>query len=1444
MLFVPAARAALDQTIVTLTMTNAPVPGDTLTVNGSVRTWTNTVVTASTQILTNSNIGLATTNLWRHITTYNFGPTIRMTWMATNSVRWISNPGVTLDVGVTGAWATLTTNFTQTTEQYPIIVPAISAYTLNTVRTNLLSLLLTDLDRYPSNSFSSTATAMTNFFNLSNAQTGGNKTITNSSFYGTAFPRRNVSSLANGANSGINFGVESYIKLVPGPTDPFSIDGIIHNGRNGRFIIIENATGEDLLIANESISEATPDNRILTGTGSAVTTIGNAVFGLIYDTDALRWKLVFVSDSIAGTSGLPEIETIAALKARNVLNPITTVYVRGYSSLNDGGQGIFVYDATSVDSDDGGIVFTPTTGGGKWKRAVDGRTYFASWWGPTRTNSTLQSAINYVSTSGGGTVVVGGGNWIVKSDDTNRVTMRSNVTLTTDADGQIVCAASPTNSWVLIDVALDSVNWTIGPARLVGWDLAAPGGDTNKTGVIIAAQDTVNGTVGGVRASNWYSQYADIGSGNQNLQMFDQDWQPGAMAHGAKGDGVTDDRRSLQSFASFCERYNVEFYMRPTTNGYLIGGTGEAVAGGVYFTNGVPVKLRGDGTIIKSIYYNPDEGVVPRYSTAFNITANNCSVEGFDFRTVGAYPTTETNASVTGFFIPLIVHMGTNTLIQNNTFTVESGKGIFLSGASYTKVLNNTFNDCGISTGNGHQPDWLWYEAAVPIKGGPSRSPIGCVFEGNIFNRGSPYKHTLFLSAADDFTVTKNHLVNMNGPLTLAVYSGDEGTTDQFGTNVYIVRGTIANNFISGTNIGSANAAIYVALTTPTNYVPITFTPSNMVSGITVRDNYIAGVGNGIEILTAPGTKVIGNDVRVSGSPLWYVGDVKNTIVEYNHLESTNTGVGNITITWSVGYLQPQEADGLVFRHNRVVTPPGDEYAIRTIPPNLVSNFKMTDNEFYFSGAAGTGDAPAVFQFYGSTNRIDISHNRFYITNTLSLRRLGRVLISEPNTDVHFNDNISIPMSPSVVLQGPILSGRTVVATGNDVGSMTFDSIDDLIVSRNILTSNTNSPIPLEITATRRASIVGNYIWNNSTVAALGATIAATNSTFSGNIVRVNSSSDIIRSTLGKMYVHNNVITNVGVGLTYPNGTGTGTISDDIYERPLIVDISGVNDYLFSFHRNGSPAKYRMVLDNYFTGSTRDAQFYIDPDSATEAAGLAFFARKADGNRQFVFGAHGFTTPVFYVGTESNATDIVLRSSVGLGTNILVYLNENRAMRAVTIGSGITFTNGILSGGGAASIQLPVNIAKLPSANPAELDATNTIHRLLFDDTTAQTVTWTFILPQNYGNTPKIRLKTDCNQVQTGNKVTSLNAYISAIGNGESTVSPPFAAANLNNVTWGLDQAPFVNVPVVISLFFEDNMVAGDLVVLKLERDAASGTDTAVGDTAIVGSVEFEYQKQ
>jgi hypothetical protein len=416
----------------TVTITNTPVATDALTLNADTRTWVDSVSDTAAEILVSTNIGASKTNLYLHIAQSPFADSVVLGQSSTNIVTLAGAIDGAMVASLTGTWAELSYS-TQTWETaYAVRVP-MSVNPTATSRTNIMSLLSTDLGTYSTSSIPAAATVLALYANLSTAQTLENKTLTNAvsihfpgnpatfttnglvftadasavttnthylltgdafgwpsifdsggspvsaqpdttggivteaylaAYYpvltdagltnvwtrrnefgvitateatidsgsitatlvdagstnllatntttsGTftlgsdlAASRNNNTTLAGGNNAACDFGEDAvYVKIQAGPVASFTINGIA-DGRDGRILILDNATGQTMTIANDSGVDPTPANRIYTRTGTDVSTGTAGVVALIYDSDAGRWILWTFN---AGGSGVTSV---------------------------------------------------------------------------------------------------------------------------------------------------------------------------------------------------------------------------------------------------------------------------------------------------------------------------------------------------------------------------------------------------------------------------------------------------------------------------------------------------------------------------------------------------------------------------------------------------------------------------------------------------------------------------------------------------------------------------------------------------------------------------------------------------------------------------------------------------------------------------------------------------------------------------------------------------------------------------------------------------------------------------------------------------------------------------------------------------------------------------------------------------------------------------------
>lgn len=154
--------SAQSRITLTITVTNKPAPGDTITINGAVRTW-NTAETSLT-ILTNLvSVNANKTNFFRQIARWSYAGPLNLVDNGTNSLKLVGSLNGALSASASGTWATLSLStqggggFTYTA-LYPMENMASS-----TDRVNEASSLAYGLGQYSTNAFPTNGTLMSNF---------------------------------------------------------------------------------------------------------------------------------------------------------------------------------------------------------------------------------------------------------------------------------------------------------------------------------------------------------------------------------------------------------------------------------------------------------------------------------------------------------------------------------------------------------------------------------------------------------------------------------------------------------------------------------------------------------------------------------------------------------------------------------------------------------------------------------------------------------------------------------------------------------------------------------------------------------------------------------------------------------------------------------------------------------------------------------------------------------------------------------------------------------------------------------------------------------------------------------------------------------------------------------------------------------------------------------
>jgi hypothetical protein len=182
-LFALAAKAT-DRITASIAITNAAgtTNGQTFTVNGDVRTWTNNVVVSQSQVLTNSTAAGAKTNLYLQIGLNAFSQVVILDAGSTNFQLQAAS-GVALTVTPSAGWATVIYSTQQVSGAANVVVPFTSEPAA--VQTNIVSGVVAMVGaNQNTNAIAESAPAMVNFVGKASPQTiTGQKIFNNFSNY-------------------------------------------------------------------------------------------------------------------------------------------------------------------------------------------------------------------------------------------------------------------------------------------------------------------------------------------------------------------------------------------------------------------------------------------------------------------------------------------------------------------------------------------------------------------------------------------------------------------------------------------------------------------------------------------------------------------------------------------------------------------------------------------------------------------------------------------------------------------------------------------------------------------------------------------------------------------------------------------------------------------------------------------------------------------------------------------------------------------------------------------------------------------------------------------------------------------------------------------------------------------------------------------------------------
>lgn len=150
---------------------------------------------------------------------------------------------------------------------------------------------------------------------------------------------------------------------------------------------------------------------------------------------------------------------------------------------------------------------------------------------------------------------------------------------------------------------------------------------------------------------------------------------------------------------------------------------------------------------------------------------------------------------------------------------------------------------------------------------------------------------------------------------------------------------------------------------------------------------------------------------------------------------------------------------------------------------------------------------------------------------------------------------------------------------------------------------------------------------------------------------------------------------------------------------------------------------------------------------------------------------------------------------------------------------------------------LPIQSAKLPTSNPARIDAAENNWRLLFDATTDQSCLWQGVVPNDYNSDPSLTIFYTMNSATSGS--VRFEAKVMALTPGDLADINTDSYDSTNSIGDTVPGTAGYLASFTLPLTSSDQIQRGDLFKVKINRDAngTTGTDDASGDCEIVGVI-------
>jgi hypothetical protein len=609
---------------------------------------------------------------------------------------------------------------------------------------------------------------------------------------------------------------------------------------------------------------------------------------------------------------------------------------------------------------------------------------------------------------------------------------------------------------------------------------------------------------------------------------------------GAVGDGVTDDTAVIQAAVDSgagkvlfpSGTYNLKMIFIETGNVKLIGDNATIVQ---FHDDVNSTTVGGAGQYKVSAAFFTKRGCENVEITGFTFTTNDASFPAL--------------AAGYGSYFPSIGgHHSDNIYIHHNVFEGGQDRCMFFQAGKNLRFENNNVENNGFTVHIGYAGNVFFYDATTDVS--IKYSPIAPSFTNNIFDGYNSDRSTIcaHLTGCVEFVFRDNRFLNMAigsiGSLRVVrLYSNDFGPFDASGNQLAYIQGVCSGNVINGTFDFALEIDGYSSLATST-------WTSSFQMRILVEGNNIEGTGQGIRMTEVQDTKVIGNFVSVTESPIFIERRSSFVIVSNNTLRSTAGGYNDTVIysAWGAG------SGYFTFNNNRVTASPASQYIFeRNVP---MTWFVCNENNFFFDGDIASC-RPVVLTFSG---KAWIKDNVFNIdvdpTNVSIFVLTGSG--SSASVNIEGNQVFAVNGTGASTIRFAAMSDFKDVNIHNNVtgGPIDIEDCDRVYITDNTMimpSSNTVRAIACSNDSYAEIATVqihGNYIVSASATTTQCVAIVSNNdatlnttSKVTMNYISCNTSAaPLSQLDEGELGVIGNTIINAGAGGTTPTVTGSATL--------------------------------------------------------------------------------------------------------------------------------------------------------------------------------------------------------------------------------------------------------------------------------------------------------------